>query len=123
MKLGTKITLKFNIIVSLILIVFAFSVYYFFSNYREWEFYTRLKEEATTTARLYSDVEEVTYDILKKIDQSSVNVLPKEKVLIYSLDNKLLYSSMEIDVDEIPHDRLDQLKVQKEIRYTDGSSE
>jgi len=123
MRIGTQITIKFNVIVSVILIAFALSVYYFFADYREKEFYTRLREEATTTAKLYSDVEDVTYDLLKKIDQASENVLPYEKVLIYDLNNKLLYSSMEIDVDEIPHDKLDLLKSEKEIRYNSGPNE
>ncbi len=123
MKIGTKITLKFNFIVSVILISFASSVYFSFSSYREEEFYSRLKEEATTTAKLYSDVEEVTYDVLKKIDKISENILTNEKVLIYTLENKLLYSNQEIDVDEISHARLDELKVEKEIRYKEGDIE
>lgn len=123
MKIGTKITLKFNFIVSVILILFAFSVYFAFSNYREKEFYTRLKEEANTTAKLYSDVEEVTYDVLKKIDKISENILYGEKVLIYDLDNKLLYSNQEIDRDEIPHDKLEELKIEKEIRYKQNENE
>lgn len=123
MKIGTKITIQFNFIVSVLLISFAFAIYHFFSNYAQEEFYTRLKEEATTTARLYSEVEEVTYDLLKKIDQNSANVLPEEKVLIYNMSNKLLYSSMEIDVDEIPHQKLDLLKAQKEITYHEGLNE
>ena len=123
MKIGTKITLQFNIIVSVILILFAFSIYHIFSDYAKEEFYTRLNEEATTTARLYSEVEEVTYDLLKKIDQNATNVLPNEKVLIYDMNNKLLYSSMEIDVDEIPHQKLDLLKKEKEVRYKDGRNE
>src|SRR6218665_1100424 len=93
MKIGTRITLQFNLIVSVILISFAFSIYHIFSKYATEEFYTRLREEATTTARLYSEIEEVTYDLLKKIDQNAANVLPSEKVLIYDLNNKLLYSS------------------------------
>lgn len=123
MKIGTKITLKFNFIVSVILISFAASVYFSFSSYREEEFYSRLKEEATTTAKLYSDVEEVTYDVLKKIDKISENILTDEKVLIYDLDNKLLYSNQEIDVDEISHAKLDELKTEKEIRYKEGDIE
>lgn len=123
MQIGTKITLKFNFIVTVILISFAVSVYFSFSNYREEEFYSRLKEEATTTAKLYSDVEEVTYDVLKKIDKISENILTNEKVLIYDINNKLLYSNQEIDVDEISHARLDELKTEKEIRYKEGNIE
>lgn len=123
MKTGTKITLQFNLIVSVILISFAFSVYYFFSDYAHDEFYTRLKEEATTTARLYSEIEEVTYDLLKKIDQNSANVLPDEKVLIYNMKNQLLYSSMEIDVDEIDHQKLNLVKAEREITYRNGRNE
>jgi signal transduction histidine kinase len=123
MKIGRKITLKFNFIVSVILILFALSVYYAFSRYREEEFYTRLREEANTTAKLYSDVEEVTYEVLKKIDQISENVLFGEKVLIYDLNNQLLYSNQEIDIDEIPHSQLERLKEEKEVRYKDGDHE
>lgn len=119
MKTGTKITLRFNIIVSVLLISYAFSIYYFFSRYAQDEFYIRLKEEATTTARLYSEVEEVTYDLLKKIDQNAANILPYEKVLIYDMNNRLLYSSMEIDVDEIPPAKLNRVKREKEITWYD----
>lgn len=120
MKTGTKITLRFNFIVSVLLISYAFSIYFFFSRYAHDEFYTRLKEEATTTARLYSEVEDVTYELLKKIDQNAANVLPDEKVLIYDLNNHLLYSSMEIDVDEIEHSKLNRVKHEKEIAWHEG---
>lgn len=123
MRTGAKITLQFNLIVSVILIGFAFSVYYFFSDYAREEFYIRLKEEATTTARFYSEIEEVTYDLLKKIDQNSANVLPDEKVLIYNTNNKLLYSSAAIDVDEIDHRKLDNVKRSREITYRQGKYE
>lgn len=124
MKIGTQITLKFNIIVSIILVALAVSVYFFFAQYREDEFYARLKKEATTTAKLYSDVEEVTYDLLKIIDKNSdKDVLYNEKVLIYDLNFKLLYSSLEIDIDEIPQSKLEELKEEKEIKYLDGDSE
>ena len=42
MQIGTKITLKFNLIVSIILVALAVSIYFFFSSYRENEFYARL---------------------------------------------------------------------------------
>lgn len=94
MKIRIKLALRFTAIVSMILVSFALSVYFLSSNYREKEFYSRLKDKAVTTAKLFSsDVKEVDPNLLKIIGKNSSDTLINEEIAIYSIDNKLLYRS------------------------------
>ncbi|MBI2268972.1 MAG: HAMP domain-containing protein [Bacteroidetes bacterium] len=123
MQIRTKLTYQFTINVALILILFSVAIYYFSSNYREQEFYSRLKDKAITTAKLLSqDVKEVNPSILKAIDRNSVNNLPGEKVTIYDFKNTLLYDSND-DSTLAAAELINKIRLEKEVRYTEGESE
>jgi len=64
-NIRTKLTFQFTYIVTIILILFSFMIYYFSADYREFEFYTRLKQKAINTAKLLIEVKEVDYKLLK----------------------------------------------------------
>jgi len=70
LNIRTRLTLQFTYIVTFILILFSFIIYYFSSSYRESEFYSRLEKKALTTAKLLIEVKEVDYNpgksLLKK---------------------------------------------------------
>ncbi|MCE3226070.1 MAG: signal transduction histidine kinase [Bacteroidetes bacterium] len=117
MQIRTRLTIRFSIIVSVILILLGVSIYYFFSDYREKKFNKRLREEALTTAKLYSDVDEVTPSLQKIIDENAENNLPEERVLLYNLNNKLLYTNTEMHDAGISADILEKVKQEKEIKY------
>ena len=78
----SRLTIQFTYIVSFILILFSFIIYYFSASYREAEFYTRLEKKALTTAKLLIEVKEVDYELLKIIDKNTLNALHSEKVMI-----------------------------------------
>lgn len=120
MKIRTRITLQFTIIVSVILIVFATTVYFISSNHRKEEFYNRLKDNAVTCVKLLSDVDEVDNNLLKIIDDNSANALPDEKILIYDAKNKLVYckpDNIKYTFDTL---LLAKIKENKEIRFSEG---
>ncbi len=123
MKIRTRITLQFTVIVSVILIVFAIAIYFFSANHREEEFYTRLRDKAATTVKLLSDVDEVDNKLLKIIDKNSLNVLPEERILIYDYKNKLVYNSPDDNKDTSNIHVLQRIRSDKEIKYHDGKSE
>src|SRR4051812_22647533 len=123
MQIRTRLALQFSILMSVIMVLLGLSVYYLSANYRQQEFYQRLKEEAITTVKLFSDVKEVDYKLLKIIDRNVENVLPDEEVLVYDFKNNLLFSTLEVDRDEIPHQILSRVRLEKEIRYKDGKEE
>lgn len=123
MKIRTRITLQFTVIVSVILIVFASGIYYFSANHREEEFFSRLKEKAITTVKLLSDVDEVDDKLLKIIDRNSTNALPEERILIFDYNNKLVYSNPDDDKDTVNVTILEKVRTDKEVKFLEGTSE
>ena len=123
MKIRTRITLQFSIIVSIILITFSIIIYSLLSNFRQVEFTDRLKDKALTSVKLLSDVDEVNNELLKIIDRDIVNPMPDEKVFIYDIDNKLVYCSLSEDKDEIDKNILDKIRLEGEMQYSENDSE
>ncbi|MBA3971464.1 MAG: two-component sensor histidine kinase, partial [Bacteroidetes bacterium] len=122
MKIRTRLALRFSIIVASILILFAIAIYYFSSSYREQEFYSRLQEKASNTAKLLIEVDEVSHDLLKIIDKNTAS-LPEEKIVIYNYLNKEIYNSIDNDTAIVYKTLLDKIRLAKEVRYKNGSSE
>jgi len=123
MKIRTRITLQFSIIVSVILITFSVIIYSLLSNFRQTEFTDRLRDKALNSVKLLSDVDEVNNELLKIIDRAAVNPLPDEKVYIYDFNNKLVYCSLPEDKDEIQKSLLDKIRLENEVQITESNYE
>ena len=119
----SRLTIQFTYIVSFILILFSFIIYYFSASYREAEFYTRLEKKALTTAKLLIEVKEVDYELLKIIDKNTLNALHSEKVMIYDDQDRQIYNSMDDDSIQISKPFLDKIRQLKSIRYHEGKNE
>lgn len=122
-SIRTRLALQFTYIVTLILVLFSFIIYYFSASYREAEFYSRLEKKALTTAKLLIEVKEVDYNLMKIIDRNTLNALHQEVVLIYNAQNKQIYNSLDNDSIHIENSFLDQIKRSKNIRYHMGKNE
>jgi len=97
LSIRIKLTIQFAFIVMFILIFFSGSVYYFSSEFRQAEFYTRLENKALNTAKLLFEVKEVDYDLLKIIDRNTINSLYKENSSFsISTENKSIIALMMI---------------------------
>lgn len=123
LNIRARLTLQFTYIVSFILVLFSFIIYYFSANYREFEFYTRLENKALTTAKLLIEVKEVDYNLLKIIDRNTINALYNEKVLIYDYKDNQIYNSLDDDSISISKALLDRIRLSKNIRYHEGKNE
>lgn len=94
-------TLKNRILLlvsSLFTILFGLAstlIFVLYSNYRKEEFRERLEIKALSTIKLLVNVKQVDNQLLKIIDQNSINKLYDEKTLIFDSDFKLLYSSID----------------------------
>jgi len=122
-NIRTRLTFQFTYIVTFILILFSFSIYYFSANYRESEFYSRLENKAINTAKLLIEVKEVDYDLLKIIDRNTINALYKEKVVIYDYKDEQIYNSLDDDSIQVSKTLLDNIRLKKVIRYHQGKHE
>lgn len=92
MKIKTRLSIQFTLLVLGILVVFSVLVYYFsyssqLSKYRE-----NLLESAQNTAILLINVQEVDSTLLKKIHQTTKS-LEEEEIALTDSSNKLLYSN------------------------------
>lgn len=118
-----RLTLQFALIVASILFLFSASVYTLSANYRKIEFYGRLKDKALTTAKLLIEVNEVDEKLLKIIDKNTVTTLPEENIRVYNYQNEEIYNSAdEIKVD-ISTKTLDEIRLEKEIKFNQGEKE
>lgn len=121
MKIRSRLTLQFSLIVASILILFSLTIYFLSSYYRQQEFYSRLKDRAHNTAKLLIEIEEVSMDLLKKIDKNTI-ALPFERITIYNEQNKQLYNS----TDESPEAALEilhKIRVENEVLFREGEKE
>ncbi len=122
MKIRLQLTLIFGLLVAAVLLVFSFAIFYFYSLFREIEFFERLKDKAQETVELLTEIKTIDEDILKIIDKHDLTTLYGEEVMMYDLDMNLLYKSGEEYV-HFPASFLSNIKSRKEIRLHNNSRE
>jgi two-component system sensor histidine kinase ArlS len=119
MKLRTKLTLLFALIFSTLIILLNTFMYYRFSNMRKEEFYLRLQEKSENTLRLLADVDDIDHELLRIIDQNTIDALYEEKTLIFDGDFKLIYSSLDDHPVNYSPQLLAEIKEKGEVFFTD----
>jgi signal transduction histidine kinase len=122
-NIRTRLTFQFTYIVSVILIFFSFIIYYFSADYREFEFYSRLKLKAVNTAQLLIVVKEVDYNLMKIIDKNSINAFSNQRVLIFDFKDSIVYNSSDGNYLEISKNQLNKVRQLKEVRFHDGKKD
>ena len=95
MQLKHRVPLFYSLLFSFVLATVMMTVYYLFANFRKVEFKDRLAQRAQTTIKLLLEVKEVDNQLLKIIDQNSINKLYNEKTLIFNDTMQLIYSSID----------------------------
>ncbi|HRE50907.1 MAG TPA: ATP-binding protein [Flavitalea sp.] len=91
MKSSHKITLLFTALVTAILLVVSFSVYYFNSLERKDMFKKRLKSRANNNAQIFTYFLDSNRTVLNRINTSSLESLPHKSVGIYNVRGIPLY--------------------------------
>lgn len=95
MTLKNRISL---VVSSLFTILFGLAstlIFVLYSNFRKEEFRERLEIKALSNIKLLVNVKELDDQLLKIIDQNSINKLYDEKTLIFDSNYKLIYSSID----------------------------
>ncbi|CAN5237172.1 HAMP domain-containing sensor histidine kinase [soil metagenome] len=123
MPIRTRLAITFIAIFAFIMIGAAQAIFFFSSDYREEEFYSRLINKANTTATLLLDVEEVSIDLLRIITAKDAGVLPSENITIYNYKNDILYTTDTVNAMHITPELIDQVRLDKEVRYKQDSLE
>jgi len=95
MTLKNRISL---VVSSLFTILFGLAstlIFVLYSNFRKEEFRDRLEIKALSNIKLLVNVKQLDDQLLKMIDQNSINKLYDEKTLIFDSNYKLIYSSID----------------------------
>jgi len=93
MKIKTKLTIWFTILVAGILTISSLSVYLFSLAYRQEDFFTRLRHKAINTATLLLSIPNIDANLLRIIDENTIQSLRDVKVWILDDTKKILYSN------------------------------
>ncbi|MGG5505592.1 MULTISPECIES: ATP-binding protein [unclassified Myroides] len=97
MRIKTRLSLLFTLLVASILLVFASVIYWSSSKSREIEFYEELEKEAITKAKLVLEAQ-VKPTTLHKIYLNNSEIINEVEVALYDYDFNLLYhDAVEID--------------------------
>ena len=119
MKLRTRLTLLFSLAFSTLIILLNVFIYSSFSQMRKDEFYLRLQEKSENTLRLLADADDIDHELLRIIDQNTVNALYQEKTLIFDGNKRLIYSSLDNHPVNYSDALLDEVKEKGEVYITD----
>jgi len=117
MKIRTKLTFQFLGFGAIILLASSIAIYLVSTNYRREDFYSRLLNKAINTAKLLIEVDEIDADLLMRIEKDNPLSLPNEKIIILDYKNKILFSTDEKKILKYDNKLLDQIRLDKEIRY------
>lgn len=98
-------------------------IYWSYSDFRREEFFERLRQKSYTTVRLLANVQEVDKDLLKLIDQNSINEMYDEKVLVFNEENHLIYSSIDDEVIPYSERLLHQIRTEGDEFYVDDDGD
>ena len=91
MKIRTKISLLFTLMVTTILLLISFSIYYMSSLDRAALASKRLRSRSIYNAQLFSVVEKNKKEQLDRLNTNSILQIPGLSVAIFSLQGKVLY--------------------------------
>jgi len=123
MNIRTRLTIQFVLIVVIINLISAISIYYFSSKYRLEDFYLRLNSKANNTAKLLLDVDEIDNELLRKIEMSTPFRLYNEKIIIYNNEEEVIFSTDEHEFLKINNSLLEKTKKNKSYRFKQGEYE
>jgi len=95
MTLKNRISLLVSLLFTILFGLASTVIFVLYSNYRKEEFRDRLEVKALSNIKLLVNVKQVDNQLLKIIDQNSINKLYDEKTLVFDSNYKLIYSSID----------------------------
>lgn len=113
MTLKNRISLYVSLLFTVLFGLASTLIFILYSNFRKDEFRNRLEIKALSSIKLLANVKETDRQLLKMIDQNSINQLLDEKTLIFDSNYNLIYSSIDDAKINWSIDDLKYLKRQK----------
>lgn len=97
MNIKSRLTLLFTMLVGSIMALFCLSIYYFYDQYREKQFYSFLNERGQTIAQLVEASKGISKADIAKIEKENNTVLLDEEITIYDGADSVIFNSGSYD--------------------------
>ena len=117
MEIRQKITYLFMSIVALLLFLSLLLIYLLFSNLQKEGFEERLSSKAKSIAQLIAETDNIEPSLLARIEKNNPTSLPKEFVIVYNLENNIIYKSYENSSITYSKKQINQIKTVKELYF------
>jgi signal transduction histidine kinase len=118
MQIRNRLTIQFTLLVSAIVLTAFVGIYALRSWYTDLQFNNRLERKARTTAIRLMRGEDP--NVIKRIDQSNLDVFYKEHISIFDYRNREIYSSNDTLAFTVDRVLLDRIRLSGEWRETQG---
>lgn len=122
MTIRRRMVVLFLGIFSILLLVFSTVIYFESEVYRQKEYKVRLSQEALTAATIIFNKNEISPDLLKLLDKNNVTALNQEEIIIYDIDDKVIYESGS-DTPNLNHELLNKIRKEKELFWEENELE
>lgn len=122
MNIKTRLTLLFTMLVGSIMALFCLSIYYFYDQYREKQFYNFLNERGQTIAQLVEASNGISKADIAKIEKENNTVLLDEEITIYNGVDSVIFFSGANDF-ALTHQMLTDARNGKEIHTKHAQKE
>ncbi len=122
MTIKARLTLLFTLLVASILLLFCVSIYFFYDQYREQQFFTYLGERALTITRLLEDVNGITNEDIKRIEEANNSILFEEQITVYNGKDEVVYQSGEKSL-AVSKGQLESIRTGQRINTREGDRE
>jgi signal transduction histidine kinase len=119
-QIRTRLTLQFTVLVTTIVLLSFFIIYYLWSQLIEREFDKRLREKGITTAVLLLKVNRVDSALLTVIDRAKADNLFHENIVVLDSLDRMLYvntANFELTIDTALFQRI---RKEPEVRFHQG---
>ncbi len=120
MQIRTRLTLQFTVLVTAIVLLSFFLIYYLWSQLIEREFDKRLREKGITLAVLLIKIDQIDSTLLTVIDRAKADNLYKENIVVLDSLDRMLYvntDKFELTVDTTIFKRI---RKEREVRFRQG---
>lgn len=98
-------------------------IYFSLAHERQEEFFERLRQKSIITARLISELSENDQQILKILDQNSINQLSDEKIIVFDEQQRVLYASLDDEPIHYSQALFDEILQKKYVAYIDADDD
>ncbi len=120
MKIRTRLTISFTLLVITLVVVRSTITFYSIRNYNRAEFTKHLRERATTTAELLLSVRVIDSAHLKAIDRAHYDVMSSQNITVYDSANNELYTNNDTVFYNTSPTLFNAIRLQKTITYEEG---